>query len=230
MAASDADPFTVTRLAWQALAEHVLAAARHAATGRIGLRPAPGGFATPSFPSGDGPRTVAVAGGELVVVDDRGARRAPITTLRAAGELAEVEPGAPADVYTPSTPLALDAPLVVDGAAAAEIARLFAVVGEALDSLRAEAGAGGADAGAEGEAQLWPEHFDLALVLDEVNYGGSPGDEQHPRPYLYVGPWQPPDPDGGFWNEPFGASTGFSPSTGTDDVAAFFAEGRRRLR
>ena len=35
-----------TREAWHRLAEHVLAAAQYAATGDIGLVPAPGGFAT----------------------------------------------------------------------------------------------------------------------------------------------------------------------------------------
>lgn len=45
------DSVLVTREAWHRLAEHVLSAARHAATGRIGLLPAPGGFATPEFGS-----------------------------------------------------------------------------------------------------------------------------------------------------------------------------------
>ena len=36
---------------------------------------------------------------------------------------------------------------------------------------------------------LWPEHFDLGIQLDEVNYGISLGDAGHPRPYAYVGPW-----------------------------------------
>jgi len=36
-----------TRSAWQALGEHVLSAARYAATGRIGLCQAPGGVGTP---------------------------------------------------------------------------------------------------------------------------------------------------------------------------------------
>ena len=51
-----------TRLALQSLAEHVLSAARHRATGRIGLRAAPGGFATPPFPSDHGDRVLAVEG------------------------------------------------------------------------------------------------------------------------------------------------------------------------
>ena len=49
-----------TRLGLHALAEHVLSAARHATTGRIGLVPSPGGFATPPFPSEHGECTIAV--------------------------------------------------------------------------------------------------------------------------------------------------------------------------
>ena len=53
--------------------------------------------------------------------------------------------------------------------------------------------------------RLWPEHFDVATVLGHekdgarANYGASPGDEEHPEPYLYVGPWQAP-PRGEIWN------------------------------
>ena len=42
---------------------------------------------------------------------------------------------------------------------------------------------------------LWPEHFDIAIELGSeaggvrANYGFSPGDGEHPKPYLYVGPW-----------------------------------------
>ena len=51
--------------------------------------------------------------------------------------------------------------------------------------------------------QIWPEHFDVAMELGpgpaRANYGGSPGDENHPEPYLYVGPWEAPEP-GALWN------------------------------
>jgi hypothetical protein len=53
------------------------------------------------------------------------------------------------------------------------------------------------------EPILWPEHFDLGIALDEVNYGVSPGDNGHPLPYAYVGPWTPRE--GEFWNASFGA-------------------------
>jgi hypothetical protein len=43
--------------------------------------------------------------------------------------------------------------------------------------------------------RLWPEHFDVATELGSesaggrANYGASPGDADHPEPYIYVGPW-----------------------------------------
>jgi hypothetical protein len=49
-----------------------------------------------------------------------------------------------------------------------------------------------------GEPILWPEHFDIAIVIGEANYGFSPGDEQHPEPYAYVGPFEPVE--GELWN------------------------------
>lgn len=221
------EPLVSTRLAWQAVAEHVLSAALHAATGRIGLRAAADGFATPPHPApdGSGPRRLVVAGTDLVVEGD-GAEvgRAPLTTLRATAELVGVEPGAPTAVYTPSTPLDLDAPLPVDPAAAAELAAWYALVDDALAVLSREH---------EGEepapVQLWPEHFDLATTIGEVNVGGSPGDDEHPRPYLYVGPWAPP-PVGGFWNEGFGASRDRDEVADVATALAFLREGLDRAR
>lgn len=58
--------------------------------------------------------------------------------------------------------------------------------------------------------QLWPEHFDLAVDLGSeakharAAYGLSPGDDNHPEPYLYVAPWVAPEPDE-LWQ-----ATGFS--------------------
>ena len=50
---------------------------------------------------------------------------------------------------------------------------------------------------------LWPEHFDVAILLDNRSYGSSPGDDFYPAPYAYV---SASDHDGGpFWNAPFGA-------------------------
>jgi hypothetical protein len=129
-----------------------------------------------------------------------------------------VQPGAPTDVYTPATPLDLDAPLFLLPRAATDLARWFALVDEALTAFRAE------HAALEPAAtQLWPEHFDLATSFAEVNVGGSPGDDGHDEPYLYVGPWTPPE--GGFWNEPFGASRSWTEVPDADAALAFFRRG-----
>jgi hypothetical protein len=219
----EVDTFTATRRSLHAVAEHVLAAALHASTGRIGLRQATGGFATPPFPSPHGPRQIGVDGTELVDRDDRGERRTGLTTMRAAAAFIGVEPGAPARVYPPATPLDLDAPLVVDGPSAARLARWYEVVQLALDRLTAELAGESPD-----PVQLWPGHFDLATTISEVNYGGSPGDDDHARPYLYVGPFSPPATDGSFWNESFGASLP-GETVSDDDALAFFRKGRRLL-
>jgi hypothetical protein len=215
---ADLDALVTTRLGLQAVAEHVLSAALHAANGRIGLRPAPGGFGTPAFPSEAGDRRLRVVGVELVVEDGDGTRAAPLTTLREVAAFADVTPGAPTDVYTPTTPLDLDAPLAVVDDEASALADWFALVSEALEALRAE------HADLEPAiSQLWPEHFDLATTIAEVNHGGSPGDGTHPEPYLYVGPWNVPE--GAFWNEPFGASLGRAEVPDAEAALVFFRRG-----
>ena len=70
-----------------------------------------------------------------------------------------------------------------------------------LEELRA-----GADAELDpSRVQLWPEHFDMAVELGSesagrrAGYGCSPGDDEHPEPYIYVAPWEAP-PEGELWN------------------------------
>jgi hypothetical protein len=104
----------VTRAGLHRAAEHVLAAARYAETGHIGLTPSPGGFRTPPF-GADG-KYLAVDGTELVADSAAGARRTALTTIRAAAEFAAVTPGAPAQVCKPTTRLSLDEPLMIDPA------------------------------------------------------------------------------------------------------------------
>jgi hypothetical protein len=208
--------YTETRVALHILAEHVLAAARYQAVGRIGLRPVRGGIGTPIF---DGQR-LELVGGDLVKYTGIEVEREPITTVRSAGTFAGIEPGAPGEVYTPATPLDLDAGLEVDITAAGAVADWYALVGEALNRF-----AGAHADESPSEAQLWPEHFDLALSMAEVTYGGSPGDAAHREPYLYVGPFSARTGD--FWNEPFGASRPGSAVTSVADAVAFFEAGHR---
>lgn len=215
-----------TRLGLQAFAEHVLCAARHAATGRIGLLATADGFATPAFPSDRGDRTVTVSGLELVVSDDDGNRRSPLTTVGAAAAFVGIAPGAPTEVFTPTTALEPDVPLDLSPAAATQLAAWNQLGLAALTALRDDLAAAGLE---PTEIQLWPEHFDQGFQAAEVNWGSSPGDASSDLPYLYVGPWQPPAPDGGFWNQPFGAARSADDVATTEAARAFFQEGRRAL-
>ena len=202
------------------VAEHILAAARYRAVGRIGLEPVRGGFATPLF---DG-RWIEVIGGDLVVRSEEGdVAREPLTTLRSAGTLVGIDPGLPAGTYEPATPLDLDAGLEVEPDAAQAIADWYALGLQALDTL-----ASAHRAGAPTDPTLWPEHFDVALSVDEVTYGASPGDADHPGPYLYVGPFK--KRSGAFWNESFGASRAGTEIASVADAVGFFEEGRRQAQ
>ena len=221
MASTVTLPPTVPAL--HALAEHVLGAGLYAATGKIGLRAAAGGFATPEHAEAALGGRWVVAGGELRVVAGGTVRTAPITTLRAAGAFYGIECGMPATVYPAATPLDLDAPLPVDPSTAAEIGGWLALGAEALTRF----GAAHPDDGPT-TIQLWPEHFDLGSTLGEINFGFSPGDEGIARPYAYVGPWHAEE--GPFWNQPFGAARTTAELATVDDVLAFFEEGRSQVR
>lgn len=215
-----------TRRSLHTVAEHVLGAALYAHKRRIGLRQATGGFATPEFPFEGGLRRLVVRGTDLVVEDDdlhgqKQTRLAPLTTLGAASELTGMPSGLTIDLYPVATAVDLDASLALEPTAAGRVAELFAVAQAALTLLCDEL-----VADEPSDIQLWPEHFDLAASIAEVNYGAIPGDDDHEWPYLYVGPWAVPD-QGGFWNEPFGASLSFEPGMSFEDAIAFFREGRR---
>ena len=195
----DIDAFTATRRSWHALAEHVLAPARHRANGKIGLRYARAGFGTPFFGADE---QVRVAGSSLVVIREGGASVHPITTVGAAAQVVGIAPGAPTGVYTPTTRLEPDVDLAVDDASARLLGDWFGFACSVLEVLRA--GARPDDDPAR--VQLWPEHFDLSVDLGDdasgmrATYGASPGDDAHPEPYLYVTPWTA-QPANELWND-----------------------------
>jgi hypothetical protein len=89
----------------------------------------------------------------------------------------------------------------LDPDCAAALAAWFAFGSGVLEELRADA----PPEHAATPPQLWPEHFDVAIELgsdqlgQRAGYGASPGDEQHPEPYLYVIPWTA-RPEGELWN------------------------------
>jgi hypothetical protein len=203
-----------TREALHAVCEHVLAAALYAETRHIGLRVVPGGFATPAFGADD--RVVTLGAERLTVTDHSGTRSGPYPTLRAAAQLVGIEPGLPAGIYSPATPLLPDSRLTVDPAAAAAIIDWYVKISEALSTFAPES-----------RQTLWPEHFDVAIRRNECNFGGLAGDDTIADPYVYVGPPSTPAADP-FFTEPFGAARTWSQAPSAALVEAFFAEGARR--
>jgi hypothetical protein len=212
-----------TRQTLHALAEHLLAGDLFRSVGRIGLRPTPGGFGQPEHLTDGRRRRLRIDGSFLVVLDGDTERWLELTTAGHAASFAGVDLGPPAGVYAPETQLDPDQVLAIDPDAAARLASWFDLVGRALEEVRRR------HADAEPSlVQLWPEHFDVACTIDEVNLGGSPGDADHPEPYLYVGPWTPRV--GEFWNEPWGASLHWAEVPDIAAAVAFLEDGLGRAR
>jgi len=175
--------FPATVAALHRVAEDVVAPARKPEN-EIALYATPGGFGTPVFEYGGARQQVRVEGTELVHTIGDEERRVALTSLEAArGPVADLVPA----------PLSAE-PLAIDAEAARVLAAWYALGHAALTAL--------SDATAT-EVRLWPEHFDIAIELGETNYGFSPGDEHHPEPYAYVGPWTA-EVSGELWN-----ATGF---------------------
>ena len=181
--------FAETRLALHRVGELVASPARRAGTGNeISLRYTRGGFGTPFYADD---MQVRVEGTDLVVAEGAGERRAEIESVRQAAEFVGTIESADLD----------PAPLAIDGESASVLGDWFGFATIVLAELRARAG-GGLDASA---INLWAEHFDVAVELgseetgQRAAYGGSPGDEDHADPYLYVGPWGEV-PKGDLWN------------------------------
>jgi hypothetical protein len=110
-------------------------------------------------------------------------------------------------------------PHEVDATAAAALGDFYGFACSVLEQLRADEPDGDASL-----VRLWPEHFDIATELGaesagrRATFGASPGDEQHPEPYLYVGPWTA-DVSGALWNAIGfkGAELGYSELLAADD-------------
>jgi hypothetical protein len=211
-----------TRDSLHALAEHVLAAAQARAGAGIRLRYTPGGFETlVGLPDG---RRIAVVGDDIVVRGPGGERAQGLTTVAAAAAFAGVEAGLPPGIYPAATPLNPDAPLAVDSDATALLADWFALADEALRHFAEQV------TGEQPQPVLWPEHFDIGITIDAANYGASPGDQNLPEPYLYVGPHAGPPRQDEFWNAPFGAARRRTDIHTVDDAVAFFDVGREQIR
>jgi hypothetical protein len=194
-----------TRQALHAVAELVLAGPQYRTSGTIKLRVDDDGFATIAAPA------VRVVGTSLVCAD----LRIPMSgeTPRSLGAVIGVDVGGPAGLYGDGSGASVDDRLVLDPAAAAEITAAYALGVAAFGSIAPDI-----------EPVLWPEHFDLGIRIEDINYGISPGDAYLTEPYAYVG--VDPVPDGEFWNAPFGAARPVRAFAGADELCAFLVEAR----
>jgi hypothetical protein len=205
--AMDEHVLTAARRSLHAVAERLLAGPQYREHGEIRLQVTPGGF-------GQFTGSLRVEGTEIVGGDRRVPLRGTVGDIAAA---LGVEAGEPADLYSEHAELGEDDELAVDPAAAELLLDWFARGDRALRRFVPSE-----------EPILWPEHFDLGIAADEINYGVSPGDAGHPLPYAYVGPWTPRHGD--FWNASFGAVRTAGQLPDADAVAAFFAAGRDAAR
>ena len=209
------ESIVATRRQLHGIAESFIAGPQYRAAGTIRLAVRPDGFTGTAVP-------IAVCGTRLEWTDGDVALAGPVREIVAASG---VDFGAPpSDMYHPVAPLGIDAVLDLDADAAQALSRSLYAGGAAVKA-----------AFPEGHPVLWPEHFDVAVTDDQVNYGVSAGDDGHPLPYAYVGPWDfAANPrTGPFWNAPFGALYPLDLSADGDpltaDIAEFFRRGQAHL-
>ncbi|GAA0556004.1 hypothetical protein [Actinomadura livida] len=103
-----------------------------------------------------------------------------------------LDAGAPENAYADGSGVSLDETLGVDAEAAQNIAEIFWRGQMGLTRFAPES-----------TPVLWPEHFDVSISLDKVNYGVSLGDAHIDESYAYAGPWE--SRRGPFWNVSFAA-------------------------
>lgn len=211
MTDASSEEYVRTRRELRGVAESLIAGPQYRAAGTIKLAVRADGFVGVAT-------SLGVAGDQFVW----GTGSAPLVgSVAALADAAGVEPGAPDGVYEITDPLAADAVLDIAHGAADRLYRSLYAGGFAL--VRALPGT---------HPVLWPEHFDVAVTVGEVNYGVSAGDDYHPLPYAYVGPWTPRS--GEFWNAPFGGVLALDSALGVDELTSvvtdFFQRGQEHLR
>ncbi len=222
---ADADRAVASRTAYMqtlmslhGVAELLLAGAQRRANHSIKLVVTDDGFATGALPRP--PWRLAVSGTDLVVGDDW-------LVLPLHGTFADLAANAgvacapPADAYPPASGCKPGDRMHVDHSAAMDLLRALKIGDEACKAMATAHAPTNPP-----EPILWPEHFDVGITLDEVNYGVSPGDDSIPEAYAYVGPHTARK--GKFWNQPFGAARPMTELADAAAVVAFFEEGRRQ--
>jgi hypothetical protein len=201
------DRLTTTRRQLHGIGECLLAGPQHRTCGRIQLRVLPGGFATTGDPA------IRLEGADLIVNEDR---RVPLTGSYAAiGEATGHGFGEPTNYHEHSGVLANEG-IELDPVALQRLTDVFVRADAALRVLAPKE-----------TPVLWPEHFDVAILLAGTSFGVSPGDAGNPAPYAYVSNTTLPRDD--YWNAGFGAATTLDETLPIADLVAFWTEGLSRV-
>lgn len=198
------EALAATRRTLHGVGEMLIAGPQYRDKGTIKLRVIEGGFT--AFEQGP-----TVQFDELIVGDARYA--IANTTYRGLAESAGIQLRELSDVYGGGPQIDPGEELITHKDSAATICGALWAGQQALEAF--------------GETQtpiLWPEHFDVGITIDEVNYGVSPGDGFCDGPYAYVGPHEARS--GEFWNAPFGAFQPILDVGNVEAIAAFFVTGR----
>ncbi|WP_407345529.1 hypothetical protein [Pengzhenrongella phosphoraccumulans] len=204
------DPYLLvtTRSRLHGIAEGLLAGPQRRAGGGLALRITPGGFATTGEPA------LRLEGTDLVVGERR--RVAVAGTFEVLADSIGVEFGAPAGEYPDGSNESPADDAALDPASARLIEDWFLLADAALRVMASEV-----------TPILWPEHFDVAILLDDTSYGASPGDALHATPYAYVSIAEHGDSE--FWNAPFGAVRDHTELATIDDLVTFWRTGQALL-
>lgn len=206
---TDADLKTLidTRRSLHGIAECLLAGPEHRASGEIALQVRRDGFATTAGPELGFADGALFAGGNRVPADGT------------FGELAErlgVRFGAPEIGYADGSNVVAGDHVTLDPPSSRLLTDWFALGDSALRIFAPDQA-----------PVLWPEHFDVAVLVADHSFGCSPGDEYYQRPYAYV---SAPDNDGSaFFNAGFGALRDADEVATVEALVAFWREALRRL-
>ena len=202
-----------TRRRLHGIGECLMAGPQRRAGGRFTLRVTPGGFATTGAPA------LRLDGTEIVVDESR--RVAIAGTFAELADALGVDFGPPPDAYPDGSEASPADEVALDAATARNLQDWYLVADAALRVLAPRQ-----------TPILWPEHFDVAILLDDTSYGASPGDGFHATPYAYVSSSAVSGTGDGsdFWNAPFGAVRGHEQMPGIDDLVTFWRTAQARLK
>jgi hypothetical protein len=207
--APDLAALTTTRRRLHGIGECLMAGPQRRSGGRFTLRVTPGGFATTGAPA------LRLEGTDLVVDESR---RVVVTgTFSQMADALGVEFGAPPDAYPDGSQASAADDVSLDPTSAGLIQHWYLIADAALRVMAPRQ-----------TPILWPEHFDVAILVDDTSYGASPGDGFHATPYAYVSSGDHGGSD--FWNAPFGAIRGHEQMHGIGDLVTFWRAAQALLK